>query len=124
MIDPYSQVYLEHFLHPRFVGVLDEYTHNAHCRTSKEGCFDEVEVRLLIKNDWIVNASFRGRLCSGSISAMSLCLSLCVKHSVQEAIQIDETTLANYWEWIPPSKEHSLELAVKTVRLAIQRCVD
>lgn len=116
----FSVVYLEHFLNPRFLGSLRDYTHSASLETTKIGCFDYVELRLKVLNGVISNASFRGRLCSGSISAMSLCLSSVVGKPLSEVSNFTTENLEQLWGWVPKGKEHSIELAVHALHLALQ----
>ncbi|MCX7834757.1 MAG: iron-sulfur cluster assembly scaffold protein [bacterium] len=115
----YSEVYLDHFFNPRFIGLLDRYTHSAEFTTEQIGCYDQVELRLNIVNQILTDASFRGRLCSGSISAMSLCLTSVMGKSLQEIQKFTPEDLAQLWGWVPKGKEHSIDLAIKVLHRAI-----
>jgi nitrogen fixation protein NifU and related proteins len=116
----FPAIYLDHFQNPRNVGITDTYTHKAEQAVEPGfGCFDTLEMTLRIDHDIIEQARFRGRLCSGSIAAASLLMSIIEGKPVAEVRKLDEEYLQAIWHTIPRGKEHSIQLSISTLRNAL-----
>ncbi len=117
----YPLIYLEHFQNPRNVGICDHPTHRAEGSVPQgTGCFDHLVITLEIKNNRIEQTRFYGRLCSGSLAAASLLMTLIEDKSIAEIQTFSAETLSALWGAIPPGKAHSLTLAIGTLHLAIK----
>lgn len=110
--------YLDHFQNPRNVGVTPDFTHIAKNRVPpNHGCFDELELTVRVNNDLIEQASFRGRLCSGSIAAASVVTEAITGKKLSDLSGINEALFRNAWGEIPEQKTHAVELLLATVKL-------
>ncbi len=119
-MDGYPEVYLDHFQYPRWVGQVENTTHHSvnHVLPGT-GCFDQLEITLCVHDDIVEEARFRGRLCSGSVAAASLLMTMIQNKSISEIMKINKADLANIWSFIPTGKDHSIELAISTLHSAL-----
>jgi len=115
----YSQKYIDHFSHPRGVGEVEPPDAEASVKHEGGGCFDNVRLTLKIDADVIKEARFRARACSGTIAACSAMCETISGMEVAAARKLTADDIADFLNGIPEPKRHSVELAAKALRDAL-----
>jgi len=83
-------------------------------------CGDTMEISLRIENDRIIDSRFQVKGCSVSRACASIAASLAKGQELEEAYDIDETTIAGQLKDIPTDHRHCPLLARDTLRKAIE----
>ena len=116
----YGEKLMDHFLHPRNVGVLDE--DDAHVGTGVAGspvCGDVLKLQIRVGDDGkIVDAKFKTFGCGASVASSSLATELLKGKTLDEAAQIKNSDIADELS-LPPVKIHCSVLTEDAVRSAI-----
>jgi nitrogen fixation protein NifU and related proteins len=114
----YSPQVLEHFTHPRNCGDLPG--PSAVGRSENPACGDLVVLSLAVADDRITEARFRAKGCATTIACCSRLTELLTGTPTAEAARrFDRETLAAELGGLPPTSNHSAELAVLALRQAL-----
>ncbi|MEM3400202.1 MAG: iron-sulfur cluster assembly scaffold protein [Candidatus Micrarchaeia archaeon] len=119
-----TKEFLMHLSKPRNVGKIKNPTAIGTAEYAGGKCSDKVALYLKIKRDKITNAKFGASACSGTIVAMSVLTTLLKGANIDEAKKIDRSKIVDELVFVPPEKEHSLELALKALSNALSSLVD
>jgi nitrogen fixation NifU-like protein len=114
----YSDVVIEHFQHPRNVGVIPDA--DASARMESPVCGDLMEVYLKIQDEHIQDAKFRTFGCGAAIASSSMATEMVKKMTLQEAMAMTEEQVAAALGGLPPQKMHCSNLAASTIHQAIE----
>ncbi|MBM3328835.1 MAG: hypothetical protein FJY67_05070 [Calditrichaeota bacterium] len=114
-----SDTYIDHFTHPRGIGIVEKPDAAAEGAIQGEGCFDRVFLTLKVANDHIAALKFRARACSGTIAACSALVEMVEGMSLAAAREVDAKALIHHLGGIPAVKAHSVELAAKVLQDAL-----
>jgi len=117
----YSAKYIDHFTNPRGVGEIEAPDARADVQHEGGGCFDTVRLTLKIDDGAIVDAKFRARACSGTIAACSALVSSLSGMEVEKARDLTVENLIAELGGIPEKKQHSVELAVRALKTALNK---
>ena len=109
---------LEHYQHPRNVGILEEAT--ALGRAENTACGDELELYLQIEGTRVSRARFRTFGCAASIAAGSVLTELVVGVSLDQAGQITSDQIAAALGGLPALKMHGSVLAAEALQAALE----
>jgi len=116
----YSSKVIDHYEHPRNVGVLDK--NNPHVGTGLVGapaCGDVMKLQIEVSNDGIItDAKFKTYGCGSAIASSSLVTEWLKGKTLNEAVQIKNSQIAEELE-LPPVKIHCSVLAEDAIKAAI-----
>lgn len=113
---PYSDLLMDHFLHPRNVGVLPDA--NGVGRARNDVCGDTTQIYLRINRDVIQGARFLASGCGPGIACASWLLEQVVGQPIEAATQITRKQIAKALK-LPSAKQHAADLAVQALQAAL-----
>lgn len=113
---PYSDLLMDHFLHPRHVGTLKDASGSAQVKNNTCGDVTHIEVRL--KGDTVETARFLANGCGPGIACADYLIQLSIGRSTDAVRAISANDLVRLLE-LPAPKLHAAELAVATMRQAL-----
>jgi nitrogen fixation NifU-like protein len=116
----YSEKVIDHYENPRNVGSFD--------KTDKDigtglvgapACGDVMKLQIRVKNDIIEDAKFKTFGCGSAIASSSLLTEWVKGKSINEAMEIKNTDIAEHLA-LPPVKIHCSVLAEDAIRAAVK----
>lgn len=113
----YNQRILDHFLHPRNVGEIENA--DGYARIGDPTCGDFIKVWLRIENETIVDFKYKVFGCWGAISTTSVVSELAIGKSIKEATKITDDDVIRVLGGIPEQKQHCSLLGVQGLRAAL-----
>ncbi|MFO1258695.1 MAG: Fe-S cluster assembly scaffold IscU [Gammaproteobacteria bacterium] len=118
----YSQKVIDHYENPRNVGSLDD--HNEHVGTGMVGapaCGDVMKLQIQVnpQNGVIEKAVFKTYGCGSAIASSSLATEWLQGKTLDQALEIKNTDLAQELS-LPPVKIHCSLLAEDAIRAALK----
>jgi nitrogen fixation protein NifU and related proteins len=114
----YSPSVIDHFLNPRNQGALDDYD----CYTYMSGiCGDTVGIYIVLLGGRIDRIGFVTNGCGPTIACGSALTCLATGMAVQEAKEITGARLIEYLGGMPIEHTHCADLAVNTLRGALEK---
>jgi nitrogen fixation NifU-like protein len=116
----YSDKVIDHYEHPRNVGVLDKDAANVGTgMVGAPACGDVMRLQIQVNDDGIIeDAKFKTYGCGSAIASSSLLTEWVKGKSLDEAKQIKNTDIAEELA-LPPVKVHCSVLAEDAIRAAI-----
>lgn len=114
----YNDTVLDHYQHPRNVGVLEEA--NALGQAENAACGDELQLYLQIQGERVLRARFRTFGCAASIAAGSMLTQLVTGASLDQVRQITSEDIAAALGGLPPLKAHASALAADSLQDALE----
>ena len=114
----YSDKVMDHFMHPRNVGEMEDPSATGTVGNPK--CGDIMKVFLKIENDMIVDAKFMTFGCGSAIATSSMATEMIKGKSVDDALKITNAAVVEALEGLPPAKIHCSVLAEEAVKAAIE----
>lgn len=112
----YSEKVIDHFLHPRNVGGIEDADGFAEVTGP---CGDTMYLFLRVKAEEIVEARFMTDGCTSTIACGSVITELAKGKTIDEALEISELDVTEALEGLPESSIHCSILAANTLREAI-----
>jgi len=114
----YSQKVMEHFMHPRNVGEIENPDGVGH--VGNPICGDIMELYIKVKDNIIVDAKFKTFGCGAAIATSSMVTEIVKGKSIEQALKISNKTVAEALDGLPPVKMHCSMLAEDALKLAIE----
>lgn len=114
----YNDTVLDHYQHPRNVGMLEEA--NAVGRAENAACGDELQLYLEIQEEQVLRARFRTFGCAASIAAGSVLTELVAGASLAQARLLSSEAIDTALGGLPPLKVHGSVLAAEALRAALE----
>ncbi len=114
----YSQKVMEHFMHPRNVGQIENADGVGH--VGNPICGDIMELYIKVKGNIIVDAKFKTFGCGAAIATSSMVTELVKGKTIEQALEISNKTVAEALDGLPPVKMHCSMLAEEALKLAIE----
>ncbi len=111
----YSEITIDHFLNPRNLGVLPTPDGFA---TVTGPCGDTTEIYLGVRDNIIVNASFRTDGCGPSIASGSMVTEMVKQITTGEAQRIGQQDVLTAIGGLPEESKHCALLAANTLKEA------
>jgi nitrogen fixation protein NifU and related proteins len=117
----YSEKVMDHYSHPRNVGTMDP--NDPTVGTGLVGapeCGDVMRLQIKISDDGIIeDAKFKTFGCGSAIASSSFATELIKGKSVDEALEIKNTTIVQELN-LPPVKIHCSVLAEDAIKAALE----
>jgi len=114
----YSDKVMDHFMHPRNVGEIEDATATGTVGNPK--CGDIMKVFLKIEGDVIVDAKFMTFGCGSAIATSSMATEMIKGHTIDEALSLTNKAVAEALDGLPPIKMHCSLLAEQAVKAALK----
>ena len=113
----YSEKVMEHFKNPRNVGEMENPDGIGH--VGNPVCGDIMELYIKVKDNIITDAKFKTFGCGAAIATSSMVTELVKGKSIDEALKISNSAVAEALGGLPPVKMHCSVLAEEALRSAI-----
>ena len=114
----YSEKVMDHFLHPRNVGVIEDA--NAIGEVGNAKCGDIMKMYLKIKDDIVEDVKFETFGCGSAIASSSMATELIKGKPVSEALQLTNKAVAEALDGLPDYKMHCSVLAEEAIQSALE----
>lgn len=114
----YNEIVLEHYQHPRNVGVLPGA--NAVGRAENAACGDEMQLYLEIEGAQVQRASFRTFGCAAAIAAGSVLTELVQGAYLRDLPALTSQRVEEALGGLPALKVHASVLAADALRAALE----
>lgn len=114
----YSDKVMEHFEHPRNVGVIEDA--DGVGTVGNPACGDIMKLYLKIENDIVVDAKFKTFGCGAAVATSSMITELIIGKKLEEILKISNKTVAEALGGLPPIKMHCSVLAEDAVKAAVE----
>ena len=114
----YSDKVMDHFLHPRHVGVIEDA--NAVGEVGNAKCGDIMKMYLKIEDGIIEDVKFETFGCGSAIASSSMATELIKGKPVEEAMQLTNKAVAEALDGLPDYKMHCSVLAEEAIQSALE----
>ena len=114
----YSEKVMEHFRHPRNVGVIEDADGVGEVGNAK--CGDIMKMYLKIEDDVIQDVKFETFGCGSAIASSSMATELIKGKPVSEAMKLTNQAVAEALDGLPAHKLHCSVLAEEAIRSALE----
>ena len=114
----YSEKVMDHFLHPRNVGVIEDADGVGEVGNAK--CGDIMKMYLKIEDGVICDAKFNTFGCGSAIATSSMATEMIKGKPVSEALELTNKAVAEALDGLPAHKLHCSVLAEEAIKAAIE----
>ena len=114
----YSDKVMDHFLHPRNVGVIEDA--NAVGEVGNAKCGDIMKMYLKIEDGIIEDVKFETFGCGSAIASSYMATELIKGKPVEEAMQLTNKAVAEALDGLPDYKMHCSVLAEEAIQSALE----
>ncbi len=114
----YNDILIDHFLHPRNVGEIEN--PDAVAVVGDPTCGDFIRVYLKVEDGRISAFKFLTQGCPGAISTSSIATELAIGKTLEEALQLTDNDVIRAAGGIPARKAHCSLLAIRGLHQAIE----
>ena len=118
----YSEVVMDHFMHPRNVGTIENADGIGEVGNAK--CGDIMKIYLKIENDIIVDVKFETFGCGSAIASSSMATEMIMGKSIHEALQLTNAAVCEALDGLPAAKVHCSVLAEEAIKSALKDYYD
>ena len=118
----YSDKVMDHFRHPRNVGVIEDADGVGEVGNPK--CGDIMKMYLKIDNDTISDVKFETFGCGSAIASSSMATELIKGKPVSEALKLTNQAVTEALDGLPPQKLHCSVLAEEAIKAAMKDYYD
>ena len=113
----YSDKVMEHFLHPRNVGEIENASGVGEVGNAK--CGDIMKIYLDVEDEIIKDVKFQTFGCGSAIASSSMATELIKGKSIHEALALTNKAVAVALDGLPPVKMHCSVLAEQAIKAAL-----
>ena len=114
----YSEKVMEHFLHPRNVGVIEDADGVGEVGNAK--CGDIMKMYLKIEDGIIQDVKFETFCCGSAIASSSMATELIKGQPVEKARELTNKAVAEALDGLPDYKMHCSVLAEEAIHSALE----
>ena len=118
----YSEKVMDHFMHPRNVGIIENADGVGEVGNAK--CGDIMKIYLKIENDIIVDVKFDTFGCGSAIASSSMATEMIKGRSIQDAMELTNKAVAEALDGLPAHKLHCSVLAEEAIKNALKDYYD
>ena len=111
----YSETVMDHFKHPRNVGVIEDASGVGEVGNAK--CGDIMKIYLKIEDDIIKDVKFETFGCGSAIASSSMATEMIKGKPVEEALKLTNKAVAEALDGLPVHKLHCSVLAEEALSL-------
>ena len=113
----YSEKVMDHFTHPRNVGVIENADGVGEVGNAK--CGDIMKIFLKIENDILVDVKFQTFGCGSAIASSSMATEMIIGKSIHEALELTNAAVCEALDGLPAHKVHCSVLAEEAIKAAL-----
>ena len=113
----YSEKVMDHFTHPRNVGVIEDANGVGEVGNAK--CGDIMKIYLKIEDDIIKDVKFETFGCGSAIASSSMATEMIKGKSIHEALELTNKAVAEALDGLPAHKMHCSVLAEEAIKKAL-----
>ncbi len=114
----YSEKVMDHFLHPRNVGEIEDASGVGEVGNAK--CGDIMKIYLKIEDGVVRDVKFNTFGCGAAIATSSMATELIKGKPVEEAMKLSNKAVVEALDGLPPVKLHCSVLAEEAVQAALR----
>ena len=114
----YSEKVMDHFLHPRNVGVIEDA--NAIGEVGNAKCGDIMKMYLKIKDDVVEDVKFETFGCGSAIASSSMATEMIKGKPLSEVRTLTNKAVTEALDGLPAHKIHCSVLAEEAIRSALE----
>ena len=114
----YSEKVMDHFLHPRNVGVIEDA--NAVGEVGNAKCGDIMKMYLKIEDDIIQDVKFETFGCGSAIASSSMATEMIKGKPVSEAMKLTNQAVTEALDGLPAHNLHCSVLAEEAIQSALE----
>ena len=113
----YSEILLDHFMHPRNSGDLED--PDGEATITNPVCGDITRMQIRVDRGTLLRVGWKTQGCSTSIAASSMISELLTGVPLAEAQRLTPEDVEEALEGLPPAKRHAAILVVEAAKAAI-----
>ena len=118
----YTEKVMDHFMHPRNVGEIDNASGVGTVGNAK--CGDIMRMYIKVKDDVITDCKFNTFGCGSAIATSSMATELIKGKPISEALELSNKAVVEALDGLPAHKIHCSVLAEEAVRAAVKDYYD
>lgn len=118
----YSEVVMDHFMHPRNVGTMEDADAVGEVGNAK--CGDIMRIYLKINNDIIEDVKFETFGCGSAIASSSMATEMIKGKPLSDALNLTNKAVTEALDGLPAHKIHCSVLAEGAIKAAIKDYYD
>ena len=118
----YSEKVMDHFQHPRNVGVIEDANGVGEVGNAK--CGDIMKIYLKIEDDIIKDVKFETFGCGSAIASSSMATELIKGKTIEEALAVTNKQVVDALGGLPAYKLHCSVLAEESIKTAVKNYYD
>ena len=118
----YSEKVMDHFRHPRNVGILEHPDGVGEVGNAK--CGDIMKIYLKIDQDTVSDVKFETFGCGSAIASSSMATEMIKGRTVDEALKVTNKDVVNALGGLPAHKLHCSVLAEEAIKSAVRDYYD
>ena len=118
----YSEKVMDHFMHPRNVGIIENADGIGEVGNAK--CGDIMKIYLKIENDVIVDVKFETFGCGSAIASSSMATEMIMGKHIDEALALTNKAVTEALDGLPAHKVHCSVLAEEAIKNALKDYFD
>ena len=118
----YSEKVMDHLMHPRNVGILEDADGVGEVGNAK--CGDIMKIYLKIENDIIVDVKFETFGCGSAIASSSMATEMIKGKSIHDAMTLTNKAVTEALDGLPAHKIHCSVLAEEAIKNALRDYYD
>jgi len=116
--DDYTEKVMEHYEHPRNVGIVDDA--NGTGVVGNPACGDVMKLTIKVEDGKIADAKFKTFGCGAAIATSSMVTEMVIGKTIDEALDISNKSVMEALGGLPKVKRHCSVLAEDALRAAIE----
>jgi nitrogen fixation NifU-like protein len=114
----YSQKVMEHFMHPRNVGEIEDA--DGVGEVGNPVCGDMMTFYIKVKDNRLADIKFKTFGCGAAIAVSSIVSEMAMGKTLEEALKITPRLVADELEGLPKQKFHCSNLGAQALQKAIE----
>ena len=118
----YSEKVMDHFMHPRNVGAIEDASGVGEVGNAK--CGDYIASSMKIENDIIEDVKFETFGCGSAIASSSMATEMIMGKSIHDALQLTNAAVCEALDGLPAHKVHCSVLAEEAIKNALKDYFD
>lgn len=114
----YTDKVMDHFTNPRNVGAIDDA--DGVGEVGNASCGDIMKIYLKVEDNIITDVKFKTFGCGAAIATSSMVTEMAIGKTIEEALELTNSTVAEALDGLPPQKMHCSNLAADALHEAIK----